>query len=117
MWPVGDFIARDGRSLVDPDVYLLQTRHIHHIIPLIDNPDTGVVRLWINAPTDYRSDYVTLKETVHQIRQKMDEKAEWMDLFRNCLDEIENEVAYRPGNYKMELAHVDFMSHVQTMDR
>lgn len=111
---------------------------IHETVPIISwnnllsfSPNNFVIKLQtISIANDYGVDnrlvlWTTLslpsvaEREINIIKENFEhrqEKFAWRLEFRDCISEIDNEVAYRPGKYKMEQAMHDFYSRLHTQN-
>ena len=79
------------------------------LVKLSDNDDP---KIWTLPLFDYRENKHKhiLVDHIEKCIAERDYKNAQKNLFTNCIHEIENEVAFRPGNYKMLEAQARFLS-------
>ena len=85
-------------------------------IPLSESQNGSSVRLWTLSPTDYRDRPGFLYQHMCKKRSEMDERQTYRVMFDECVLEIKDEVAYRPGMYKMLDAQHHFISTLSTLE-
>lgn len=78
------------------------------IVPISHRHSDDIV-LWINTPWNLCEHYTLLLSRSIQLFKEREEKRQWQELFRSTVvDEIDNEVAFRPHMYKMLEAQTHF---------
>jgi hypothetical protein len=95
----------------------LDPNHVRRLtfVPLCGFQNGSDVRLWTLSPIDYRHRPGSLYKHMVKKRTEMDDYQTNRHMFKECVEEIDNEVAYRPGMYKMEDAQHHFLSLVESM--
>lgn len=97
-------------SKIDPHRVRKQT-----FVPLSGGQNGMNIRLWVASPRDYRDRPGFLYRYMAKKRSEMDERIANRETFRECVAEIDNDVAYRPGMWKMENAQDHFLSLVHVL--
>jgi len=98
------------------DVFL-QLNKTHHVIPLCYYPhDDDAITVWINVPWNEPQLRRELKEKAKEVYDLHQSQFHHQEHFRaTVVDEIENEVAYRPNMAKMLATQADFSHLVARM--